>query len=278
MSCALTIEKPKAVTVVAAVSISSESLMVRRAALLTQSCSSHCIYDLFGARIANPPGVSPPRRVLTKPTCQEVEMANSRLCSIPDCGKPSYRRGYCISHYWRLRKHGDPLGGGTPNGEPLRFINEVAIQHFGEECLMWPYAKNDKGYGQIRLDKTTYVHRYICMLAHGEPPTPEHEAAHSCGRGNEGCISPHHIRWATDVENEADKLIHGTHNRGARHGHAKLTKTDVLEIISLKGKKSQYAIAASFGVSQQAISNIHNGRNWGSISDNPMPPGEESDG
>lgn len=33
-----------------------------------------------------------------------------RICSIPDCGKPSKSKGYCWGHYARLRTHGDPLG------------------------------------------------------------------------------------------------------------------------------------------------------------------------
>ena len=38
-------------------------------------------------------------------------MANPKLCSIPDCGKPHLARGYCKSHYVRLCKYNDPLGG-----------------------------------------------------------------------------------------------------------------------------------------------------------------------
>jgi hypothetical protein len=29
-------------------------------------------------------------------------------CSIPDCGRPVQAKGYCTTHYWRLRKLGDP--------------------------------------------------------------------------------------------------------------------------------------------------------------------------
>lgn len=38
-------------------------------------------------------------------------MANTRLCSIPDCGKPVYikSRGWCKAHYSRWQKYGDPL-------------------------------------------------------------------------------------------------------------------------------------------------------------------------
>lgn len=32
-----------------------------------------------------------------------------RLCSIKDCGKPHYGRGWCQKHWARWRRHGDPL-------------------------------------------------------------------------------------------------------------------------------------------------------------------------
>lgn len=38
-------------------------------------------------------------------------MANPRLCSISDCGKPVLCREYCSRHYSRFRLYGDPLGG-----------------------------------------------------------------------------------------------------------------------------------------------------------------------
>lgn len=34
-------------------------------------------------------------------------------CLIYECPKPAYCRGMCSSHYKRLLRHGDPLGGGT---------------------------------------------------------------------------------------------------------------------------------------------------------------------
>jgi hypothetical protein len=194
-------------------------------------------------------------------------MANSRLCSIPDCGKSHYANGYCSSHNHRFRKHGDPLGGRAPNGESLRFIHEVAIFHTGDECLAWPFCKISDGYGTIRIDgKAAYAHRYICELVRGTPPTPEHEAAHSCGKGHEGCISPIHLDWKTTAQNQADRLEHGTHNRGERHGLSKLVEAEAREIIALKGVETQRKLAKRFGVSQPTISEIHAGKKWAWLS------------
>lgn len=145
----------------------------------------------------------------------------TKVCSIPDCGKTVTARGYCWSHSNRIRKHGDPLGGRTPNGDPLRFIHEVAMAHTGDECLTWPYAKKSGGYGTVYIDgKHVRANRYVCELANGAPPTPKHESAHSCGKGHEACIAPGHLSWKTHAENMADKFIHGTNKcrRRERHG------------------------------------------------------------
>lgn len=165
-------------------------------------------------------------------------------------------------HYRRLLKHGDPLCGGTLHGDPMRFIHEVALRHTSEDCLLWPYARS-VGYGQLRVDgKHIRAHRYICELVHGAPPTPEHEAAHSCGNGDDGCIAPGHLDWKTHAENEADKLVHGTHSRGERHGHATLTEPEARQILALKGIVSQRKLGDRFGVSHQTIGKIHAGENW----------------
>jgi hypothetical protein len=184
-----------------------------------------------------------------------------KTCSISNCGKAPHAKGYCSSHYDRLRKHGDPLGGGTSRGEPMRFVHEVALRHIGDECLIWPFGSD--GYGKLWVEgKVVGAYRYICELVNGPPPTPEHEAAHNCGKGHLGCISPGHLEWKTHAENEADKLEHGTHNRGERHGCAKLSEAAVLEILALKGVESQRNLAKRFMISQTTISYIHAGRSW----------------
>lgn len=196
-------------------------------------------------------------------------MAKSRLCSIPDCGKAHEAKGYCSAQYERLCRHGDPFGGGTSPGDPLRFIHESAVLHASDECLPWPFGKGPAGYaGMVLIDgKKVLASRYVCELVNGPPPTPEHEAAHSCGKGHEACIAPGHLVWKTHAENEADKLIHGTHGRGERNSKAKLTEAAVREILSLKGKETNPNLASRFGVVPQTISNIHTGRSWSWITE-----------
>src|SRR5687768_4067693 len=186
----------------------------------------------------------------------EDRMAKSRLCSIQECGKTLYSKGYCEAHYARFRRHGDPLAGRTPDGELIRWINEVAMLHPSDDCLPWPFGTIGNGRAQVRVSgKKVIASRYVCELANGAPPTPEHEAAHSCGNGHEGCIAPGHLGWKTHVENMADRLVHGTLRRGERHGMAKLTEDDVRTIIALKGGVPRRNLAEMYGVSRGTIGN-----------------------
>lgn len=147
------------------------------------------------------------------------------ICSVPDCGKPSLARGWCSAHWHRHRRLGDPLGGGkmrAPVGEPLRYLREVVLAFDGDECLIWPYARTSSGYGNLGIeDGNAVVSRLVCERVYGPPPTPDHEAAHSCGRGHEGCVTQNHLSWKTATENQADRVAHGTVNSGQRNGRWK---------------------------------------------------------
>lgn len=151
----------------------------------------------------------------------------------------------------------------TPRGEPMRFVMGRALPYEGDDCLCWPYSRNNQGYPEIRIEgKTRLASRYICALAHGDPPTEKHHAAHSCGNGHLGCVNPSHLRWATVSENLMDRVSHGTSNRGSQHPLAKLTEEQVREIIGLRGKLYRREIAAAFGISARTVECIHTGRSW----------------
>lgn len=190
-------------------------------------------------------------------------MANSRLCSIPDCGKPLTARGYCGAHYRRMLKHGDPFGGRTPEGEPLARIKSAVLTHNNNECIFWPYGGTNGGYGTLSYNgKRVLAHRLVCELVNGPAPTDEHQAAHSCGNGYRGCYSPMHLQWKTRTENAQDRVGHGTAPRGEQCGTSKLTVKDVTEIRELSSEKSYADLAAMFGVSRPQISLIARRKSW----------------
>lgn len=189
-------------------------------------------------------------------------------CSIDGCTNAVFvkKMGLCQAHYKRLRRHGNPLGGGTPVGEPQRYFREVVLAHEANDCLIWPYSKIKDGYANMWDGaRMVRVSRLVCELVHGPAPTPKHEAAHTCGKGHEGCVSPRHMTWKTPAENQADRITHGTSNRGSRHGMSKLSEGQVRQIRSLRGVLSNSQVGEMFGVSATTISTIHSGRVWGHV-------------
>lgn len=193
---------------------------------------------------------------------------NFTSCSVSGCNGNSHwtakgGKGYCNTHRQRFRRYGNPLGGSTYKGDPLRFIHEIAIPYQGTDCLIWPFSRRGRGYGMVWVDEThTQSHRYICEQAHGAPPTPTHEAAHTCGQGHLGCVNPNHLEWKTAKENHADKLVHGTAQRGERAWSAKITEAQAREILRLKGTKPRREIAVEFGVNISTVNHIHNRESW----------------
>lgn len=183
-------------------------------------------------------------------------MATPEICSIAGCGKKHFLRTWCAAHYDRWRNHGDPLGGGTANGAPRRFFEETVLSYDGEECLIWPFARNSAGYGHIYTGtKTELVSRLACTAVHGPAPHKA-EAAHTCGKGHLGCVAGRHLMWKTAQENSAEKAEHGTQNR------ADLTDDEVREIRALRGTVSQAKLSTRFGIHQTTISRIQLGKGW----------------
>jgi len=68
------------------------------------------------------------------------------------------------------------------------------------------------------------------------------------------------LKYATQKENIADKIKHGTVINGERSPTAKLKKSQVIKIY--KSKKPSGKIAKEYGVSKGAIDGIRSGRNW----------------
>lgn len=191
-------------------------------------------------------------------------MATPRICSIPDCGKTAKARGWCEAHYLRWRKHGDPQAGRIPNGEASRFLEKEVLTYDGNNCLMWPYSRNQYGYGKLQYGhRICAVHRIVCEAFNGPAPSISHEAAHLCGAGHLGCVTGRHLVWKTHAENEKDKVTHGTHPRGSRNPSAKLTEDIVREVKSLQGVFTQRETARMLGISYKHVNAIVRGRIWG---------------
>lgn len=193
-----------------------------------------------------------------------------RVCALEGCLLPAKKKGHCETHYQRLRIHGDAsVLKRQGNDVLMQWINDHK-SYSGDGCLIWPFTRSTDGRGQITIaGKNHKAPRVMCEVAHGDPPSPEHHAAHDCGKGHEGCIHPGHLSWKTRAENEADKLRHGTLLRGEASWNAKLTSDQVLEIHRRAQAETCAALALEFRLHPGTVSQIKRGLRWKHLFDSP---------
>lgn len=187
------------------------------------------------------------------------------MCKIDGCERDTRGgHGMCKFHYQRWLRTGDALKvRKPPNGEARRFFETVVLSHRGDDCLTWPYFRDEHGYGRMAYKgRTSYVHRVALEIQCGEAPAPDSEASHTCGNGRDGCCNPKHLKWESRSENLMRRVDHGTDNRGERHPMSKLTEQDISAIRALRGKETMRETAKRFGVTSGHVSEIQNGSSW----------------
>jgi hypothetical protein len=183
-------------------------------------------------------------------------------CSAPNCHELAVAKGYCAMHGARVRRHGSPSSRlRAANGEAQQFM-EMAIASETDNCILWPFYVAGNGYPEINVnDRTLRAHRYACQRANGSPANSGLQAAHSCGVRH--CVNPRHLRWATQSENEMDRVIHKTSNRGVRQWAHKLIESDVITIRREAAAGDAHdELAFRYGVSRRTVGDIINRKTW----------------
>jgi len=125
-----------------------------------------------------------------------------------------------------------------------------------EFCLIWPFARKGGGYADVGKD-AVLVHRLMCEVKNGPAPSPEHHAAHSCGRGKDGCVNLHHLRWKTPAENQLER-----HQHEVRTPRARITPEQAAQIRALKGLQTADQTAEIYGISESNVRLIQAGKTW----------------
>ena len=125
-------------------------------------------------------------------------------CSIVGCNAGVVSFGLCNKHYLRQKRHGST---DIVFHHAKEFFDNVVLKYQGDACLMWPFPWSESDYyPKMRYrGKSMKVHRAVCLEMYGPPPDGKPEAAHSCGKGIDGCCNPKHLRWASRAENMADR-------------------------------------------------------------------------
>lgn len=180
-------------------------------------------------------------------------------------------------------------------GEPLalyreeinaeRFWARVAIAG-PDDCWHWRGSRKTTGYGHFQVcRKPRRTHRVAFALEYGAVPYDAY-VLHHCDQPS--CVNPYHLWLGTQSDNIRDCQQKGRHRGGRgrrgehrirqrhgvccgeRHGMAKLTTANVLEIRQRwHGGERQAALAREFGVSRPAMFQIVHGRSWCHVKEAP---------
>lgn len=148
-------------------------------------------------------------------------------------------------------------------GVPLAWLTQLA-SYTGDDCVYWPFSPGSDGYGRVMYeDRLQQATRVACIIYHGQPPTPEYLAIHSCNHGKQGCCTPNHLSWGIFQDNSNDRIRHGNSGKGRANANCTdLPDETIAEIKALRGTMRQVDIATKFGISQPFVSSIQLGKTF----------------
>lgn len=89
-----------------------------------------------------------------------------------------------------------------------------------DECIVWPFAKTSRGYGQVWcFGKQRSTHRVAFHLATGFDLDSVLDVLHKCD--NEPCFNPKHLFSGTQKDNVRDSSIKERNGKGTKckRGH-----------------------------------------------------------
>lgn len=162
---------------------------------------------------------------------------------------------------YKITEHGDVISLARQYKCPKRGVVTV------KERVLRP-SISPNGYVMITLSKSgetkTYtVHSLVAAAFIGPRP----DGMQVCHRDNDPTNNHYlNLRYDTPIGNNADKIKHGTQQRGEKASNAKLTEKKVREIRALlKQGEKQRDVAGWFGVSKSLIAAISTKKVWSHV-------------
>lgn len=146
-----------------------------------------------------------------------------------------------------------------------RFMRKVERPANDDDCWIWRGARTHAGYGRcmvIGKPNATTAHRVSFELFRGPIPSG-HFVLHRCD--NPSCVNPAHLFTGDHAANMLDMVekgrSHSPRLKGERHGRARLTEAQVIEIRAVGARYGwrEKRLARHFGIpSTLAWSALHN--------------------
>lgn len=149
-----------------------------------------------------------------------------------------------------------------------RLYTDVEMESDHDDaCWTWRGYCERNGYGRVTIARQKYLtHRLAWELAYG--PIPEAtDVLHRCDQP--ACCRPDHLFLGSQQENVRDMVRKERHPRGQRHGRARLTEEQVLEIIEAyhQGGVTQVELGRLYQVHHSLVSRIVRGQRWAHLWD-----------
>lgn len=170
---------------------------------------------------------------------------------------PGFEGLYEVSSFGRVRRSS------SSRTAPSGYVLAARPTHDG-------YLK----YSLFKCGRYRHVtgHRLVALTFLGPPPFPKAHVAHQDGDRRNNRLA--NLRWATAVENEADKQRHGTArgaSPGERHHNAKLNAALVaaMRCHAIAGLDMS-TIASKFGVPKITAYDAIVGKTWSTVT-SPQP-------
>lgn len=138
-----------------------------------------------------------------------------KICSIEDCDRKHYARGWCNTHYARWRRSGGPLSAREYYTNPEVAFRERTT-NAANGCIEWTSSRSGEGYGIMRANGGfVLAHRYAWERANGPIASGLH-IDHKCH--NRACVNTEHLRAVTNKQNSENKAGLNKNNTSGYRG------------------------------------------------------------